>query len=197
MFDTHLSKKEEEILEQVKKDFFLDAAVDIRIRMEGMRVEETVVLGCQAGPSIALSNLFHEMAHLVEIDSKRATKPNWGLSLRHVKVFGRECAEPITMKATEREIRVFAYQSQLHKLYGLSESIEDGISSLRFMPDWCYVPRICEKLYQGKDWLSDGDKRRIQFCIDKVNALAVLPQYSLDSFKQEWYKKQDVIRNTI
>lgn len=66
-----------------------------------------------AGPA-NVSNIIHEMAHLIEIPDHRAHIRNFGLDYTTKQyVFGQEFLEPVTDQAVQREIRVFAIQAVL------------------------------------------------------------------------------------
>src|SRR5271155_2850520 len=91
-----------------------DSPIEITVNLEGMRViDGCLSLGCRTGPVRTSFGLLHEMSHFVEIDDARMLTEGWGLRLPEVYVpgqYARMCAVPVTKQATERELRVSAYQ---------------------------------------------------------------------------------------
>lgn len=132
------------------------------------------LFGLRAGPSLSVSFALHELAHLVEIDDRRATMFGWGLDVPTQWVYDRLCAEPVTNQATTRECRVVAYQALLGDAIGLKADIRDTVSALQYMPDWWHVP--------GR-----SDKARIAWCERQVrkNLQTMTVRQTLDELRRK------------
>lgn len=168
---------------QVEREFFHGASVEL-VWDTTQRVEEgKLQLGGRAGPTVHISNLCHEMAHLVEIDDARCGQPGWGLQLPKVFIYDRMCLNPETNQATRREVRVAAYQLNLMRHLGLRATPAGLVRAYTFLPDWCFVP--------GRD-----DKARLQWCANQVLKLSLKPKYGIVRFKREWWRKQRLLAST-
>ncbi len=104
--------------------------------------------GGRAGPSVAASNIFHELGHAaqfgVEQFRKRGAVDGFVFKVPKVFVFDRYCEEPKTSQATLRELETFAYQMHLMRAAGYKMDDEQFVAYsarlMRFMPDWYHIP---------------------------------------------------------
>ena len=139
-----------------------------RIHSEGYR---DYAFGARTGPSLEVSNVFHELAHAAEFGpeqfNQRASAQGYRFNLPEVWVYYRFCVEPATMKAIERELRTFAYQYHLmrHAGYRLEKEAfaHKCAPFMRFMADWYCVP-------------AKGDEARRAFCAKAI--LGYIEEYS-------------------
>jgi hypothetical protein len=193
---------------RIEEEFFPNSTLKLDWNVEGQKIRDgRVFVGAKAGPSIHESHACHEMAHFVEIDDARCGLYGWGLKVREVWVFDRMCVEPETHQMIDRELRVIAYQVNLldhveAKADALDRSqlFDDAVSaggapaavalvtSLRFMADWCMLPR------RGRDQHSN-DVSRVVWCARRVERLRRQKKYGIESFRREWKRKNEVLRN--
>lgn len=119
------------------------SAVRLVPEMAAQRIEEdrTIVIGAKAGPEFCATHALHEMAHLVEIDTRRMGMHAWGLRIKSKQVvLGQIFYEPRTHQLTDRELRVIALQASVAPHLGLDFDIEDWAISLRWLSDTAFVP---------------------------------------------------------
>jgi hypothetical protein len=137
-------------------------------------------------PSFAVAFLAHEMAHLVEIDARRATEDDFGLRYKRVvrlpptRYSSGICADPRTAQGVERECMVVAISTQILRALAWSEEeirddVERTIAALRHMQDWRNIP--------GKR----SDEARREWCRRKV--ARALPQWPMERVRAEWWRK--------
>lgn len=131
--------------------FLAGNPVSSRASLEGARIDaEGIVLGMRAGPFSDISNLVHEMCHLVEIDDDRMTMRNWGLhssSRLAAAASGQPWFGPVTDQALRREMRVWAYQWNVSMALGLpgATSIADLVRPAVFVDGFMNYPGETEK----------------------------------------------------
>lgn len=183
---------------QVHREFLADAkGIRFKPGMGGQRIAEdgTILIGDRAGPDCSIQFLGHEMSHFVEIDDARMGVRGWGLHFPEVVVYGQLCCEPVTLKMTERELRVLAYQANLLEYLGAPETEKELVRSLTFMPDFCLVP-----LEDGGPAWVDGkfripykkmDPSRLRWLAAQVRKLR--SEYTLERFRAEWDRKLKVL----
>lgn len=109
-------------------------------RVEGQRVRHdgTVVIGMRAGPAMSASNLCHELCHYIEINVERCNQPGWGLinpPFDYIPGYGEFQRSFNTTAHIDREIRVWAWQSILHRFVGIDEGVESLVRSAVHLPD--------------------------------------------------------------
>lgn len=165
-------------------------------RLEGQRVDNdgVIFVGNRAG-GLHVSNLAHELSHFVEIDDARMQIYGWGLRRPEIWVFDRMCCEPTTMKMIERELRVIAYQFNLLESLGSPTQARGFVSSLRFMPDFLYVPLEDGRAAYGDD-ADEMDSRakdesRIRWMARRVEELR--STHTLERFDSEWTRKINLL----
>lgn len=182
IYDDKLNPRDAKLLKVVLSDFF-GGSVKFDLE-EGQGVDDkgVVTLGCRAGPSLDIFNLFHEMSHLVEIDDARAGAWGWGLS------FGKEISipgygtfhEPQTWQATQRETRVMAFQANVMLHY-------------QRRPNFRYFAKLCDHLV---DYYNVPFKRetRHRLLAERIAKLAASPKYSFERFRSEWARKNGLLK---
>lgn len=119
------------------------SAIRLVPEISAQRIEEdrTVVIGAVAGPKLCATHALHEMAHLVEIDTRRMGMFGWGLRIINKQVImGQVYYEPLTHQITDRELRVIALQASVAPHLGLDFDIEDWAESLVYLSDTAFVP---------------------------------------------------------
>jgi hypothetical protein len=168
--------------------------VRVDLNVEGMKVEWTnrmqymdprdfngIILGGRAGPQVHVSNLLHEMAHFIEIDDERCTRPGWGLHIRQVYLMGKSYNDPNTYQATLREARVGAIQLELAEFFGVKydadepaditeewirkhtlDAMDLATTFHRFMPDSVHAYRRFRIKIGAKDY-----EKRAYACLAK------------------------------
>ena len=136
----------EPVVDRLIEEFFNTDVIKFKSGVEGQAISDdgTILLGDRAGPynfegSYSISNICHEMAHLVEIDDTRMRMPGWGLKVRSINVLGRKCYEPQDDRITCRELRVAAYQLHLLEYLGVSKTVTDIVDSFDWLPDNIHV----------------------------------------------------------
>lgn len=183
-----MTNEETAIFEKLAQDFFPENGpilLDRHHRLSQGVFNGWLVLGAYAQCLTRVSFLTHEMAHFVEIDDKRALKDGWGLKLPEVLVLGNFYPEPLTCQATQRELRVMAYEENLLNHYGFSladcnsgySSAADMVASTcTFLPDWHRVP--------GKSQEARGEWIKRRFLAHLKRA-----KYGFSAFRKEWDRK--------
>ena len=177
-----------ELLEVVKEKFY-NHHPSMLVNTKSFSAPEeyqnskTIYLSTYAGPQSHLSNLFHEMAHFVEIDQKRMTLANsgWGFSYgkywRILNSSGYECS---TMASTLREMRVWAYQINLLKHFNIFTDIQDLTSAADFINSFMFVP--------GKN-----KEERHNWIETEVEKMSREVRYSFDAFSMEWERRCKIL----
>ena len=160
------------------------------VRLDWDKVQEvdgrTLVLGAKAGPERSSKNLIHEMSHLVEIDDGRILEPGWGLRLPYYLLMGRWVNEPNTTQATERELRVFAYQYNV--LDHLGMRFHNEVDALVHMPDF---PLVVERESEPKDSYPDRRLAAVHWFRSEVDRLRNV--YTYGRFEKEWARKVQLL----
>lgn len=177
---------------------FFDGHDVVRFKpgLEGQRVldDGTILIGDRAGPQRHASNLAHEMAHLVEIDDDRMRMWGWGLKLPEVVVFGQTCVEPRTMQITAREIRVFAFQANLHRAFGLPFSYTYCARLCEWLPDTIWVPLDDGTMPYAAD-ATQVRASQTRWVEKEIRKLSRRKAYGFDAFRTEWWRKIDFLKS--
>jgi len=183
--------------------YFQDSPIRIGERAEGNPVEDGILtLGMRAGPQICLTNLIHEMCHLVEIDDERMLISGWGLRTPEVYVPGRYshmASVPISWQPIKREVRVIALQWQLQQSIGITGTKREALSAMEYMPDWCNVPCGRPENYDEMEW-EERDVIRPTFTenrfalLEKYMDECIAGKYTLTFLNEEWKRKTDLLR---
>jgi hypothetical protein len=177
-------------LDYLRTFFSKDGPVRYESNLEGQDVRDGVLyLGDRAGPGRSQSDLAHEMSHFVEIDDDRMLVRGWGLVFPQVEICGQLCDEPKTLKMTERELRVMAYQANLLTAAGAQVSTSKLVKALVFVPDFHLVPMEDGRPgHLAKDVpYQDREPSRLRWLKNRVEELRVV--HTLERFRHEWNRK--------
>jgi len=150
----------------------------------------TLILGEKEGPAFSFHALLHEMCHLVEIDDERICYRGWGLRIPYTFVLGQTCVEPKTLQATEREMRVLAYQMNLTEHLGYKFQ-DRSITSLEYLYDfwdvgWTHARRYIRRGYQVRE-----EKTKSWLCKQVYKLRDV---YTYKRFELEWERKVGLLK---
>ncbi len=170
--------------------FTKNGPVRYEASLEGQDVRDGVVyLGDRAGPGRSQSDLAHEMSHFVEIDDARMLIRGWGLIFPRVEVCGQLCDEPVTLKMTERELRVIAYQANLLSAAGAEVNLLKLVRPLVFVPDFHLVPMEDGRPgHLAKDVAyEDREPSRLRWLRNRVLELRTV--HTMERFRHEWNRK--------
>lgn len=199
MLDPRKNRITKKQRDRVYDEFFADAAVrvDWTSAAQSIDAEDRVVLGPWAGPEATISNLVHEMSHFVEIDERRMTAYGWGLHVPEIHIAGRVCLEPQTRQATERELRVIAFQANILEYLGFPRSVRDLVAPLDWMPDFVFVPIEDGSSAYGDDRTHKLSYEAIQksqkrWCAKQVEVLR--ETFTAERFLSEWKRRNAVLK---
>jgi hypothetical protein len=145
------------------------------------------IAGWSRPPEEACYLAIHELSHLVEIDDSRALDPDgWGLkggTYESTDPFtGRDYYEYRTDAHIQRELRVYAIQSQFSQYFGIPFDIEKAVLVLQRVV-WGF-----EKLP------GQSNSEKILWAISKVEELRQQPNYSLAAVIAEFERKKELFR---
>lgn len=101
------------------------------------------VFGAKAGPTCNIFNLYHEVAHFIQLsDAERASKIQEGTLIfdrPQIWVYNRFVCEPETDQMSRRELETFVIQWLLLSHFGLRKSrarfIAEIVPLFRWIPD--------------------------------------------------------------
>ncbi len=181
------------LIQRVKEDFFDEKIISIDERIEGQGLNEYggFKLGCKAGPFVCITNLFHEMGHLVELELDRLLqKPHLGWGFRHGEKFvigGRAYAQMNTDQSVLREARAWAYQISLERHYNIIRPVVEAVSCVTLMDAWLfYRNKVVDKnLPYG-----ERDKLGLQTFADMVDKMSC-ENYNFDAFTKGWKMRME------
>jgi hypothetical protein len=176
-------------LSEVKHLYFKDSPIVIDESLSGQRVRSNILyLGLKAGPDSHISYLLHEMSHFAEIDDARILESGWGFKYGAFSqiIMGREYREFSSTQATEREIRVWAFQQSLQESLGIKSPIKELVSVAIHLGDWANVA-FGDKLglkseKKALSWVEAQVKDRMK-------------TFNLDAFQSEWTRKNSLLIN--
>lgn len=186
---------------QAMLDLFANTtAIRVEPNVQGQRidVDGTIVIGARAAYQICASNLFHELGHFVEIDTRRMGVFGWGLRCKtKVRVMGEMYDQPTTHQFTDRENRVIAFQVNLAKHFGIELDISEWARTLRFLPDTSFVP-----IEDGTPAFGDDKTHSLDYNeIEKSQARwceAQIREYmkvlTVDLFFSEWERRLKILK---
>ena len=189
---------------RVLAEFFQDSPIQVSSDVEGMKVFDNVLfLGMRAGPWRCLTNLIHEMSHLVEIDDARVLKHGWGFTTPQIYMPGRHsymASAPVSIQPIRREVRVIALQWQIQNELGIHVNKRETLSALKFMPDWCNVPSGLPGGYFDLPWEEQAKitVHTNEFRFAYLQAYmdeCMSGKYNLSFFHTEWKRKNELLRS--
>lgn len=191
-------------LETIKNDFFVGNPVSAIVDFEGQGINEQgdYVLGCRAGPSIHISNLIHEMAHLAEREiPKLLEKPykGWGFSFgKYWEFGGRSGHEPNTDQSVLRELRVWAFQWSIQQHYKIkdkeSKTIFDLVSSIVWLPAFVYFKhkRISKEERELLKY-DQSEKKAIELAAEEVRIMSNT-DFTFECFCDNWFTRMKILK---
>ena len=185
------------VLSTVRKELF-DSFSRIKIdpAVEGCKIKEgNLVLGCKAGPSQEMSNLFHEMGHMIQSPDNRIGLPSWGLDYKWVDIPPYQSyPEILTCKDVLLEIDVIGWQAVIEQHFtGSIRCALDNARSLRFLGGWAYYEYDTVRRL-NLDYNS-GEAMRIHLAQEHVKTLVF--QRSYEQFLEEWKRKCSLLGTKI
>jgi hypothetical protein len=161
-------------------------------------IKGKIYIGARAGPYVNITNLCHEMSHFIEIDDERMNRNKWGLKAPEVYIFNRICVEPVTIQMSLRETRVAALQYWLQKSIGCEQSIQQLISSFKYLPDFTNVPFYNNGIiYSHEEMIENfeyGNRDEFRFNFLKEKCKEYIKNYSLEFFNSEWERKNKLLK---
>jgi len=153
--------------------------------------DDGMVLGKMAGPSRSTANLFHEMAHFIEIDDRRCLKTAWGLKVPSIYIGGRTCYEPETFQASEREMRVIAIQKIIADHLGKRCQLRSFARALDFMPDYYMAGKFFDKEKELDE--IEYNKYKNLIINERINwVLSYAEKLNINKIWQEWRSKCNI-----
>ena len=179
MFNRKLNNEQLILLEKVKVDYFTNPIIQIKIDVEGQTLDENknFLIGCFAGPSCEIENLFHEMGHFAQREVKKLKQrpyAGWGFKYgKKWRALGQSGYEPNTCQSTIREIQVWAYQLSLQNYYGLKTDLVYMVEAITYVNSFfLYHP--------GKT-----EKEKIALACQEVEELSKT-KFNMSSFDLNW-----------
>ncbi len=192
------------LAKQICKDWIIGNPVKICAWRDGQYITEKgkYGLGFSAGGPV-IDILLHEICHLAEREEDKLLEfplTGWGFSHGQYWEIGHKSGyEPQTDQSVMREARVWAYQLNLHKKYGLNDDPLEMVGSATFLPAFCHFQfkfnkyaYNCRELGEERDYLATE-----KFALTK---LANLVQdwsrnfYTLERFEFEWNKRMEMLK---
>jgi hypothetical protein len=157
--------------------------VDVNVNGQDIR-NGRVVVGCKAGPLVAISHLLHEVCHFIEIDNRRVLKWGWGLK------YGKTVPNPYptayapsyfqefrTDQHIQRETRVWAMQYVLSKSVNVEVDAYNLAGSAKYLPEFSY-------------FVKGTDEEATKVIADRIEALAHTEEYSIDAIRSRLSTKR-------
>lgn len=148
--------------------------------------------GAVTGPAMALSNIFHEMAHAVDFvisgdDLKQRTLGGrYHFNVNKISINEQEYEQVATTQCTERECRTFAIQLRLMHIVGFKTKLDffanDAAKLTTWLPDWFLVE-------------GNNEGERINWCRNRIIDLyhGLNDEVVLNAF-QKWLDDIAVIK---
>lgn len=121
--------------------------------------------GAVTGPSISISNIFHEIAHSIEFAMsgddllQRSRGGKYQFNVNYKAINGELYIEPATTQITLRECRTFAIQIKFMHMVGFKTNLEKfarySAKLTTWLPDWYLVE-------------GDTQDERVKWCCDFI-----------------------------
>lgn len=121
--------------------------------------------GAVTGPTISISNIFHEMAHSIEFAmsgddiEQRSRGGQYHFHVNSTLINGQLYDEVTTNQATLRECRTFAIQIKLMHLVGFKSDLNEfarySARLTTWLPDWYLIE-------------GDSENERMKWCCDFI-----------------------------
>lgn len=196
IFDEDIPGDDKPLLKRLMLDYFVRPKSPIlaKVRVQGQRLNDDrkFVIGCFAGPRLSIENLIHEMGHFAEREiDKLRKRPHfaWGYSFGKFWRVGMQSGhEPYSAQSVHREIRVWAFQLNLHRHYGIKTDAAELAESAEFLPAFCNYRRYCDpegaKLRPKDECLAQVTK--------EIETLADT-KFTLKAFNDAWNERIEVL----
>lgn len=179
------------LLSNVLSTFFNNTPVSVKPKIEGYKIiNGEYVLGCMAGPSCDILNLFHEMGHLAEREiEKLILRPwmGWGYGQgRYWEVGNRFGFEPMTDQSVRREARIWAFQLSLQRHFGIEKTPYDTVSSVEFMDAFGIYAQ--NEIKGINPYFTETKKQVIQHLANWVEKMSN-EEYTFERFCTDWNER--------
>lgn len=196
MFENE-SNLDQRFLAVVLERFFTGVPVSVDPKVEGYKIRNgEYVLGCMAGPSCDMENLFHEMSHLAEREiSKLIERPyvNWGYGNgKYWEAGNRFGFEPQTDQSVRREARVWAFQLSLQNHFGLNISSYDTVRAAYWLDAFPIYAR--NEIPDCQVFSSEGQEQALRHLADWVEKLS-REEYTFEKFCSNWNERMIALSN--
>lgn len=185
-----------ELFNLVKEKFFLFPGIEAKETIEGLKIKEngTLILGCMAGPSKKIDNLFHEMGHLIICPDKKVGMWAWGLNYSNiVEIPGhRAFAEPLTCQDVLLELKVIGWQAIVEKeLTGDIKGSLDNVKALPWLKGWIYYK------YEETKNLEYSKRDEVKILLGQQYIQEFISKVTFEDFQKEWNRKIKLIEEKI
>ncbi len=193
MLDTTFPESQAPLLKRVQSLFPRDTRIKFVPSLTGMEagLGQSLQLGGRAGLEVDLSNLLHEIGHLIDIDDARVIQQGWGLFYPEIAVGGRNCQAPETSKAVLREVRVIAWQDLLAEQVGFKSDPKEFIKSLRWMADFVFIPVPSVEKEDSREY----DARRISWLFQQFETFRAT--LKIEEAVREIHRKSQVVTRQL
>lgn len=131
--------------------------------LPGLEGYKNYLFGARTGPTVAVDNLLHELAHAAQFGPQhfitRCSESGFLFKMKSTEFHGCVFVDMQTTKAIERELQTFALQLHLRHIVGYRGNEEDycrrAADMMVYMPDWLNIP-------------GSSDEDRIVYCAKKI-----------------------------
>jgi hypothetical protein len=91
-------------------------------------------------------------------------------------------------------VRVWSYQFNLQRQYGINEDAKKLVSSMKYLPDFCYFTyeHISKKVRKEKE-NKELNEYAIEVAASMVEHLAKVN--TLDQFEKRWFTRLEKLKN--
>lgn len=148
--------------------------------------------GAVTGPSIAINNIFHEMAHAVDFVlcgddiEQRTLGGRFNFGVKMIGINGQFYEQVETTQCTKRECRTFAIQLKLMHSVGFKTNLEffanDVARLTTWLPDWFLVE-------------GESETERVEWCKQYIVELYKnLDEFEILNAFQKWLNKLAMIQ---
>lgn len=184
MIDLEIPESEKSLLKEIAKRYFVGYPIKFQKRFQGQSLAKHnhYLIGCRAGPSISILNLFHEMAHFSEREEfKILDKTQWNWDFYYGRSFG-DFFIPESDKDVLREIKVWSFQYSIFKKFGIKDSPRQLVESMIFLGGFDYFKY---------DRCKERDP--FEFASNMVLKLSE-KEYSFEKFESNWFSRLEKLK---
>ena len=153
--------------------------------------DDTLILGCQAGPNREIHNLFHEMGHMIVTSDEKVGLPSWGLNYKsdyYQDYRGCMMRYDIvnTCQDVMLELDVIGWQAIIEQHFtNRIDNALNNVKALSFLDGWIYYEYGTIKKMNINS--SSGNQMKIHLGQEYVKTL--VSQRSYGQFLKEWNRK--------